>query len=93
MNVKRVVSQIFPQENNIPKKFRLPGPVEQSEYLSNGEIHHWQGPMQEVRSPVCLSSAAGPSPKIIGKYPLLTEKEALETLDAAVRAYDYGRGA
>ncbi len=49
--------------------------------------------MQEVRSPVCLSSAAGPSPKIIGKYPLLTEKEALETLDAAVRAYDYGRGA
>ena len=28
----------------------------------------------------------------IGSYPLLTEKQALETLDAACRAYDHGRG-
>ena len=31
-------------------------------------------------------------PRRIGSYPLLTEKQALETLDAACRAYDHGRG-
>ncbi len=93
MDIKRAVSQIFPVENSIPEKFQFLKPVEQSEYLSNGEICHWQGPMQEVLSPVCLSSAAGLSRKIIGSYPLLTAKEALEALDAAARAYDYGRGA
>ncbi len=93
MDIKHTVSQIFPEENSIPEKFQFLKPVEQSEYLSNGEICHWQGPTQEVLSPVCLSSAAGLSRKIIGSYPLLTAKETLEALDAAVRAYDYGRGA
>ncbi len=92
MDIQRAVSQIFPRADTIPEKFRFLKPVEQSEYLSDGEIRHWRGPMQEVLSPVCLDSAAGPNRKTIGSYPLLTSKEALEALDAAVRAYDYGRG-
>jgi glyceraldehyde-3-phosphate dehydrogenase (NADP+) len=93
MDIKQAVSQIFPLESSIPEKFQFLKAVEQSEYLSDGEICHWPGPTQEVLSPVCLSSAAGLSRKIIGSYPLMTAKEALEALDAAVRAYDYGRGA
>lgn len=92
MDVKRAVSQIFPQENSIPGKFQFLKRMEQSEFLSDGKIRHWQGPTQEVLSPVCLSSSSGLGRKPIGSYPLLTATEALEALDAAVRAYDYGRG-
>ena len=31
------------------------------------------------------------APRVIGSYPLLDEAESLKALDAAVRAYDYGR--
>lgn len=50
------------------------------------------GPMQEVISPVCLKTSAGPVPRMIGAYPLLTEKESLEALNAAITAYNSGRG-
>ena len=36
------------------------------------------------------ATAAEPKPKMIGYYPLCTEKEALAALDAASRAYDNG---
>ena len=92
MNIQQAVDRIFPSESGIPERFRFPRTLEQREYLSDGEIRQWDGPAQEVLSPVCITTASGPVPKKIGSYPLLTEKEALEALDAAVRAYDHGRG-
>lgn len=92
MSLLEEIDAIFPEERNIPKGFRLHGSIEQDEYLFNGELRHWDGPMQEVFSPVCVRTSSGPVPKSIGKYPLLTEKESLEALDAAVSAYDTGRG-
>ncbi len=49
--------------------------------------------MEEVRSPVCVETDGSCSRVTIGRHPKLTPQESLEALDAAVRAYDSGRGA
>jgi glyceraldehyde-3-phosphate dehydrogenase (NADP+) len=60
--------------------------------LTNGEMKQWQGPVHEVYSPVCIQTPSGFQRKLIGTYPVCTEKEAMEALDAAVAAYNSGRG-
>jgi len=92
MTVKEKIAAVFPSMKDIPAEFRLSKPVIQREYLINGELCRWHGAMQEVLSPVWIRNAAGLSQKIVGKYPLLTEKESLQALNAAVSAYDHGRG-
>src|SRR5687768_14614562 len=86
------INNIFPNEDSIPAQYRLKEFVDQREYLINGEIHHWQGPMQEVLSPICVKTADGIKQQVIGQYPLLSEKEAVAALDAATAAYNHGRG-
>ncbi len=86
------INSIFPAEDNIPAEFQLNTPIHQTEYLINGELRHWEGPTQQAFSSIYVKTADGFSPKLIGSFPLLTEKEALEALDAAVAAYDHGRG-
>lgn len=86
------ITSIFPAEDSIPAEFQLPSPIHQTEYLLNGELRHWSGSTQEYFSPIYVKTAGGFEPKLIGSFPLLTEKEALEALDAAVEAYDHGRG-
>lgn len=86
------IQAIFPAESSIPAEFQLQAPIHQTEYLINGELRHWEGPTQEAFSSSYVKTAGGFSPKLIGSFPLLTEKEALEALDAAVEAYDNGRG-
>ena len=49
----------------------------------NGEIRVWEGPRQEVLSPVWVAGDTGLKPFFIGEYPLLTEAEALQAIDAA----------
>ena len=44
-------------------------------------------------SPICEAIGDTVRQKLIGSYPLLTEEQAMEALDAACRAYDHGRGA
>jgi glyceraldehyde-3-phosphate dehydrogenase (NADP+) len=87
------IQSIFPRDDQIPAAHRLDAPLHQTEYLINGELRHWQGPALDVYSPVCVQTDSGPAPKLIGSYPLLTAEEAKQALDAAVKAYDYGRGA
>lgn len=76
------------EESQIPQDVRLSEPVLQEEYLVDGELRRWNGPMQEISSCVFVCG----KPKFLGRHPKLTEKESLEALDAAVRAYDSGRG-
>ncbi len=83
---------LFPEENQIPKEFKVKFPLHQTEYLINGELRTWSGPMQEVYSPVCLKVSDKITREQMGSYPLLTEKEALEALQEAEDAYDLGRG-
>jgi len=86
------IQAIFPEENTIPAEFQLEAAIHQREYLVNGELRQWEGSTQESFSAIYLKTGTGLAPKLIGSFPLLTEKEALEALDAAVSAYDHGRG-
>ena len=85
-------TSIFPTEDMIPEKYRIACPIEQRQYLCDGAIKEWTGPQQEVLSPICEAGENIVRQKLIGSYPLLTEEQALETLDAACRAYDHGQG-
>lgn len=91
MNAEKLKA-LFPSENDIPIEFQIKEPIFQTEYLVNGELQHWNGPAQEVFSPVYIQTPAGLVPKKIGSYPLLSEKIVLNALEAAVKAYDNGKG-
>ncbi len=92
MQVVDHIKSIFPEESSIPPEFQLPEPIDQRIYLIDGELRHWDGALEEARSPIYVHTAHGLQSKIIGRFPLLTEKESLQALDAAVRAYNSGRG-
>jgi len=92
MDFNSTLQNIFPTEDAIPAEFLLPSEIHQREYLSNGELKQWIGPLHEVFSPICVKTPNGLERKLIGSYPVCTEAEALESLDAAVAAYNNGRG-
>lgn len=93
MDTRDRLASLIRTEEDIPESFR-PGPAtEQREYLVRGELRQWDGPMQEVRSPVFLRTQGEPEARMLGHYPLLTGTEALAALEAAVEAYDNGAGA
>ncbi|MCG8672503.1 MAG: NADP-dependent glyceraldehyde-3-phosphate dehydrogenase [Pseudomonadales bacterium] len=83
-------------EDSIPVAYRLQFPIRQNTYLCNGELKTWQGDLQAVQSPVTIASQSDAQTETasltIGYYPLLTETEATEVLDAACQAYNCGRG-
>jgi glyceraldehyde-3-phosphate dehydrogenase (NADP+) len=86
------LARIFPQESNIPPQYNISQPIAQREYLIDGELKTWGGNLNPVLSPVCIQDGTGSVQKIIGSTPLLTSKESLEALDAALKAYDMGHG-
>ncbi|SJZ36986.1 NADP-dependent glyceraldehyde-3-phosphate dehydrogenase [Sediminibacterium ginsengisoli] len=92
MQFREQVKEIFVTENEIPADYQVTTEIHQREYLSDGEMKKWDGNVHEVYSPICVKTAEGLKRKLIGTYPVCTEKEAFEALDAAVTAYDNGRG-
>src|SRR5476651_2034572 len=91
MSFEDQLKSLFVEESQVPAEYRLDGELHQREYLSNGEMKKWDGPVCDVFSPICFPGADGLKRKLIGSYPLGTEKEAMEALDAATKAYDSGR--
>ncbi|HEN8797735.1 TPA: NADP-dependent glyceraldehyde-3-phosphate dehydrogenase [Pseudomonas putida] len=89
----RLLDSLFPSAENIPEPWRLEAPLEQRDYLVNGELRRWDGPLATVRSPVWLKDGSEERQVILGSAPLLDADTALTALDAAVQAYDKGRGA
>ncbi|QKZ05099.1 NADP-dependent glyceraldehyde-3-phosphate dehydrogenase [Pseudomonas eucalypticola] len=87
------LSSLYPTAADIPEQYRLSGQVEQRDYLVDGELRRWDGPLATVRSPIFLNTPEGDQQVILGSTPLLDADTALTALDAAVRAYDKGRGA
>ncbi|TAD96373.1 MAG: NADP-dependent glyceraldehyde-3-phosphate dehydrogenase, partial [Bacteroidetes bacterium] len=84
---------IFPKEQSIPPEYQLETYIENKEYLIDGDLYYWNGEMKEVLSPVCIENEAGEIVnKVIGSYPMLTPKEADLALNAAIRAYNQGKG-
>ena len=84
--------QLFPTAADIPAEFDLIAPLHQREFLHDGEIVGWDGPVQEVYSPILSRDGAELKPRLLGSYPLIGEAEALSALDSSVRAYQSGRG-
>lgn len=91
MKIPIMVKNIFPAAREIPAEMRIT-PLEQKDYLLRGRLKTWPGPTHKVFSPVSIRTAKGLERKYLGSYPLMTEKEALAALDAAVEAYDEGKG-
>jgi len=92
MSVDAKIAKLFCTLEEIPSEFRLSETLNQNEYLLNGNLLEWSGPVQEVLSPVCLETPKGLVRATIGSFPLMDETDALAALDAAVHAYDHGRG-
>jgi glyceraldehyde-3-phosphate dehydrogenase (NADP+) len=90
--MKLSVESLFPLEGQIPETYRIHIPVRQNNYLINGKLRSWHGPMQQVLSPVHINTPDGVVPHSLGETPLLSEAAVLEILDVAVRAYANGRG-
>ena len=79
------------KEHDIPEHLQFEA-IHQTEYLINGELRHWTGPTQDVLSPICTATAQGAERIPLGSYPLLSEEVVREALNAAVHAYDNGKG-
>ncbi|MFM8912497.1 MAG: NADP-dependent glyceraldehyde-3-phosphate dehydrogenase [Flammeovirgaceae bacterium] len=91
--MSELLAKLFPEELDIPQQYQLNNYIEQREYLINGELRTWAGTLNPVGSPVFVKDSSGYKQKVIGSTPLLTKHEALEALNAAVKAYDLGHGA
>jgi acyl-CoA reductase-like NAD-dependent aldehyde dehydrogenase len=86
------LEQLFPKAGEIPKEYDLLEPIEQKEYLVNGEMRPWTGKTQDVWSPIYIKTAKGFEQKRIGSYPITDATDAMEVLYAGVKAYSNGRG-
>lgn len=92
MSLTENLNSLFPTETEIPEEFQIKEPLRQTEYLVNGELSNWGGPVKEVYSPVYLQTPNGVQRKFLGSYPLLSEANVGEALEAAVQAYNNGKG-
>ncbi|WP_175689570.1 NADP-dependent glyceraldehyde-3-phosphate dehydrogenase [Burkholderia anthina] len=87
------LQQLFPAYQDIPAEYRLASPIHQRVSLVDGELRPWDGTTKTVLSPVCVRQPDGSVAQMeIGSYPVMGETESDAALDAAVRAYDSGRG-
>ena len=87
------LASLFPADaSQIPETYRIE-PIHQREYLLNGEMRHWDGDVSNVYSPVCVADPDGTLQRqLVGSFPVCGPEQAMEALDAAVAAYDNGRG-
>ena len=92
MSFQEQLNELFLTEEEIPTDFKLVEEINQREYLSNGEMLAWSGDVHTVLSPICIKTANGLQRKVIGTYPICDKDEANAALDAAVAAYNNGRG-
>jgi glyceraldehyde-3-phosphate dehydrogenase (NADP+) len=90
--MSQLLQNIFPDESSVPPSIQLTNPIEQREYLINGKVKIWNGPLNPVLSPVFFKKGKGLEQKVIGSTPLLTSTESLEALEAATQAYNNGQG-
>ena len=82
---------IFKTENEIPEEYKVPE-IHQKVYLLNGELVEWKGETQNIYSPVCIPTENGLERKLLGSIPSIGPNEAMEVLEACVKAYDNGLG-
>jgi glyceraldehyde-3-phosphate dehydrogenase (NADP+) len=76
--------------NSIPDIYSISSPIEAEKYLINGKLKVWKGKRAEVHSTISLTEEYKPT--LLGSVPELEEAQAHEALDAALNAYDQGKG-
>jgi glyceraldehyde-3-phosphate dehydrogenase (NADP+) len=86
------LQKAFPAPDEIPLEFRLDTSAYQRLYLMDGQVREWKGPLTEVSSPICLRQGGMIERPVIGHIPSMDEAAAMAGLEAAVRAWDNGRG-
>jgi len=89
--MKEKIQVIFPDKIKLPKNINLPFPINQSEYLIDGELHKWEGEVEEVFSPIFVKENKSLK-NAIGSYPLMDKETSLKALHAAKTAYNNGQG-
>ncbi len=90
----RQPAPVFPATlADVPADVRMEYYYAGARYLIDGRVRTWDGPCQEVYSPVCLGPAGQARPLPLGHYPLMTAADSEAALAAAQRAYDRGCGA
>lgn len=77
-------------KSSIPTPYLIDAPIHQKHYLVDGMMQVWDGKTSEVYS--TISSTKDYQPTLLGSIPELEEEQALNALDAAVRAYGKGQG-
>jgi glyceraldehyde-3-phosphate dehydrogenase (NADP+) len=82
----------FPTATELPKEFSTDLILEQKHYLVNGTLKEWKGLTENVFSPVCINENGQLKRFRLGSYPLLGEMESFEAHEAALHAYNQGRG-
>jgi len=80
----------YPQD--IPDDLVLSGPLLCREYLLDGELRTWAGPMQDVFAPIFVDAGNGPVRQLLGSCPVLDAETGEAALEAACAAYDQGLG-
>jgi glyceraldehyde-3-phosphate dehydrogenase (NADP+) len=91
-NLETKLRQAFPSPDEIPPEYRLDTTGYERLYLVDGQIRTWEGALTEVSSPICLKNGETLNRPVIGHIPSMDEAAAMAGLDAAVRAWDNGRG-
>src|SRR5258706_14990378 len=93
MMTSETLCQLFPKAEEIPTEQRLASAIHQTTWLVDGELKTWSGKRRTVLSPVCVRLPDGKLQQLeIGSYPVMGEAESDQALDAAVAAFDSGRG-
>jgi glyceraldehyde-3-phosphate dehydrogenase (NADP+) len=83
----------FPARSEVPATATIDASKYDGLYLIDGEVRRWDGPRDEVRSPVCYRAEDGSLERaLVGHTARLDEATARLCLDAAVRAWNHGRG-
>lgn len=91
-NAAADLAGLFPEASQVPEDFQVKAEGYERLYLVDGKIRQWEGKTVEVSSPICLRNNGELKRTIIGRVPAMDEAAALAALEAAVRAWDNGRG-
>jgi len=88
---KYVHTNLFPDLESIPQDAAI-DVLEQSVYLSGGELVQWKGLFSKVYSPIYVHNNGTLEPQYLGSYPEMDGNTALEVMNAAKLAYNQGTG-
>lgn len=92
LNIEEKLRNAFPSMEDVPQELRIDAKKYKPVYLLDGKILNWSGSLEEVSSPVCINTNGVIKRLVIGQVPSMDEDAAMQGLNAAVKAWDNGRG-